>query len=157
MKKVIDDLDLKFFQCSSKDILPLRHQVLTPEQYPSSAIFGKDFLTSSLHFVGRTPRAPKALVCCASYFLVEWEGFIAYQVSGLAVAKEFQKQGAGRKILRFAEDLIKTKEGITKFWCEAPVGAIGFFESQGWTCSGPEFRSPEGGLHRKMTKGIAPF
>jgi GNAT superfamily N-acetyltransferase len=151
-------IDLNFFSCSmNSKILDLRHQALKPNDFKSSVILDKDFLKSTMHFVARTPESLKKPVCCVSYFLNTFEDVPAYQLRGMATAKDFQEMGIGERLIAFAEAIINKEKGITAFWCDTPVEMVSFLEKQGWTCSGEAFVLPDLGLRKKMTKGIAPF
>ncbi len=151
-------IDLKFFSCSiSNKILDLRHQALKPNDFKSSVILEKDFLETTMHFVARTPESPSKPVCCVSYFLNAFQDAPAYQLRGMATAKEFQEMGIGERLIAFAEAIISKEKGITAFWCDVPMELVSFFEKQGWTCSGEAFVLPDLGLRKKMSKGIAPF
>lgn len=152
------EMDLKFFCCPMDiKIFELRHQALKPNDFKSSVILGKDLLKSTMHFVAYTPESPSKPVCCVSYFLNTFEDVPAYQLRGMATAKDFQEMGIGERLMAFAEETIRKQKDITVFWCNVPVELIVFFEKQGWTCSGEAFVLPDLGLRKKMSKGIAPF
>lgn len=150
--------DLRLSYCPISDkIIDLRHEILRPGYPRDSAFFDGDDEPSTLHFVAYNAQKPDQPICCASYYLNNWEGTPAYQLRGMATAKDFQKRGIGKALTSFAEDLIEKEKGINIFWCNARIEAVRFYEGQGWTCSGEEFFMKGVGPHIKMTKGIAPF
>lgn len=156
--ETITEIGLKFFSCPmNSKIFELRHQALKPNDFKSSVILEKDFLKTTMHFVACTPESLKKPVCCVSYFLNTFQDAPAYQLRGMATAKEFQEMGIGERLIAFAESIISKEKGITAFWCDVPVELVSFFEKQGWTCSGEAFVLPNLGLRKKMSKGIAPF
>lgn len=152
------DLDLKFFCVPVGDkIIDLRHKILRPGLPRDSAVFDGDNDSDTFHFVAYTPEEPFSPVCCVTYMRNHWENTPAYQLRGMATDITFQKMGIGKKLMAFAEAFIKEKTGITSFWCNARVSAIGFYENQGWLVYGEEFTIKTAGPHKKMTKGVAPF
>lgn len=152
------NIDLKFFCCTiSNKILDLRHQTLKPNDFKSSVILDKDFLESTMHFVAYTPESPRKPVCCISYLLNTLEDVPAYQLRGMATAKEFEGRGISERLMSFAEETISKQKNINIFWCDAPVEMVSFLAKQGWTSYDETFVFPDFGLCKKMSKVIVPF
>lgn len=73
------------------------------------------------------------------------------QFRGMAVSERLQGLGIGKKLIVFAEDILKT-EKITKIWLNAREKAVPFYEKCGYKIEGEIFIIKPIGFHYLMTK-----
>ena len=137
------------------DARPLRLDVLRPGRPIEQAIFEGDDDPASLHlgaFEGTL------LVGIASFYerpfpiagtKSEW------QLRGMAVAPERRGQGCGRALLRAAMPQLAQRGG-SALWCNARVGAVGFYRTEGFEIVGDEFEIPDVGPHFLMRRPLVP-
>jgi predicted N-acetyltransferase YhbS len=72
-----------------------------------------------------------------------------WQLRGMATDAGVRGTGAGRALV--AEGLARVAaRGGELVWCDARVGAVGFYERMGFAAVTEEFDKPEGGPHRGM-------
>jgi GNAT superfamily N-acetyltransferase len=148
-------------------IIPLRHCELRQGLPLETARFPGDNLPDSLHFalfypvpencditdlVGCSP----LVTSCASCVLNTYDGEPAWQLRGMATAKEHQGKGFGGLLLQVIETdpLIHAK--THRLWCNARKVAIPFYEKHGWMTTGEFFDIPLAGTHIIMTKEVQP-
>jgi GNAT superfamily N-acetyltransferase len=82
-----------------------------------------------------------------------YPGVQAYRLRGMAVLEEARNKGVGTLILLAGEDRV-AQMGIADIWCDARIGAVGFYLRHGWTKHGEEFDIPTAGLHYRMRKKL---
>ncbi|MDQ1662558.1 MAG: hypothetical protein QOJ68_2538 [Blastococcus sp.] len=72
-----------------------------------------------------------------------------WQLRGMATDPAVRGAGAGRALV--AEGLARVAAlGGDLVWCDARIGAVGFYERMGFAVVTEQFDKPEGGLHRGM-------
>ena len=69
-----------------------------------------------------------------------------HALRAMAVAPEHRGQGIGTRILSVIRD-----ETDTDLWCNARLGAVGFYAHRGWVAVGPVFEMAGRGPHQRMT------
>jgi GNAT superfamily N-acetyltransferase len=119
----------------------LRQRVLYPGLPHSKAFYPGD---ETAQHIGAFDDAG-SLVGIASLFPRE-DGSL--QLRGMATAPLARGSGAGRAIVRFAEE--HAGQTGTPLWCNARVRAMGFYEKCGWVVEGEEFDVPDIGPHYVM-------
>ncbi len=68
----------------------------------------------------------------------------------MAVVSEYQKQGIGKKILEFfMKNII---DDIEELWCNARIGAEGFYQQLGFTSLGIIERRKDIWAHRMVLR-----
>lgn len=73
-----------------------------------------------------------------------------WRIRGMAIIPEYQKQGIGKQILDF---FMKSKsDEIKELWCNARVGAEGFYTKLGFTSQGLIERRKDIWVHRMILK-----
>jgi GNAT superfamily N-acetyltransferase len=84
-----------------------------------------------------------------------WQDQPAYQLRGMAIDASRQRQGVGRALLAFGEQHVVAHTGITTLWCNARIGAAGFYTAQGWTQIGDAYDIAGVGPHVKLWHRLA--
>lgn len=143
---------------SVSDILGLRHRVLLPGCPPVFARFEGDGHPKTWH-VGRFVRCVEGYrvgepLSCATFVLSSFMASekAAWHLRGMATDPAHQGKGFGTDLLEWSMQKIGKQTGITLFWCNARVSAIGFYEKLGWEFMSDEFEIPSVGPHRVMMK-----
>lgn len=129
---------IKIMPVGINDILGLRHRLLRPDRDEEEARFTGDGLESTIH-IGLF--AGTKLAGCLSLF-DQPNGIFdekrQYQMRGLAVEKEFQRQGLGKALVKYAEFLLLNRN-IPFVWLNARTTARVFYEKLGYHTTGDEF------------------
>jgi len=133
------------------EIFALRHAELRPGLPEETARFAADDEPGARHFGAFLPEG--ACVGCASFVPRPWQGAPALQLRGMATRADLVRTGVGRALLRFAEEELAAERGARPLlWCNARVGAVGFYERLGWTVVSDVFDVPTVGPHRAMLR-----
>jgi GNAT superfamily N-acetyltransferase len=131
----------------------VRHPILRAGLPPESTILDHDDDAGTRHF-GAYDRA--RLVGVATFFAEPCPlkpGLRAWRLRGMATVAEMQGRGAGRALV--AEGIrVAAADGAVLIWCNARVGARGFYEKVGFAAVGDEFELPDSGQHYVMTKDL---
>jgi ribosome-associated protein len=139
-----------------QQVLDLRFRILRQPLGlpPSSALFSGDDAPSTLHVVvvpahsgTEDPIASKPLVkALGCGTLLASPGKI--QLRGMAVEPDWQGQGIGQSIVRFAQRAAHCNQ--CSLWCNARIDVVPFYELCGMTVEGDAFDIPDIGVHRRM-------
>ena len=132
------------------EIVALRHRELRPGRPPHTARFPGDDEADTLH-VGAFLVSGGEAVGCASFVRRPLQEESGWQLRGMATRTDLHGRGIGRAVLRFAEDVLRGGD-IRLLWCNARVGAVGFYETMGWTVASEVFDVPTVGPHRVMRR-----
>lgn len=141
-----EDCSVAFHIVEPQAVLPLRAEVLRHGLPLSDAVFDGDDKESTVH--AGCYRNGK-LVACASVFEVSNSVFgqgKQYQLRGMAVDQAFRNCGIGRALLQYVEFLCLNRHAAI-LWCNARVGAKGFYEKNGYTFVGQPFEIDGVGTH----------
>ncbi len=130
------------------ETIPLRSSVLRPGRPSAECEFPGDDDAATFHagtFVGGR------LVSIASLYIEprEEDPPTAWRLRGMATDPDFRGSGAGRSALDACLAHARTN-GATIAWCNARIGAVGFYERQGWRVVSDEFEIPTVGPHVVM-------
>jgi len=157
MKEILDqdgDTGITICRVSIGAIIGLRHRLLRAGLPAEAAQFPGDNDTSTWHiglfYSGFPENAP--LVSCASFMLNSYKEEPAWQLRGMCTETDHQGKGLGGKLLACAEAAIIENSKVRRFWCNARVPAIPFYQRHGWIVDSEEFEIPTAGPHRKMVK-----
>ena len=137
------------------EVIDLRLAVLRPGFPREAAIFPLDREPTTHHFVAVTPA--NRIVGCVTISCRAFDSHDgdAIQLRAMAVAEEFRGAGIGRMLLaRVDEHLRALPPPRPILWCNARVGAIGFYERCGWRVVSDVFDSPPAGPHVRMTREL---
>jgi GNAT superfamily N-acetyltransferase len=140
-------------QAELSEIIALRHAELRPERPRSSAEFAGDTETTTRHF-GAFLAGTSESVGCASFMLQPYEGEPAWQLRGMATRADLVHRGIGTALLRLAEVVLRNEMGARVLWCNARVGAAGFYRSRGWQLVSNAFEIPDVGPHHRMLRRL---
>ena len=98
----------------------------------------------------------KKLIGIASFSLENYNKFNIdrqYRLRGMAILKDFQRLGAGRLLINYAEQLI-LEQNIEILWCVGRIGVQGYYEKLGFKTYGEIFYYEPSGDHVIMYKEI---
>ena len=131
----------------------VRLPVLRAGMPPESAILDRDDDHGTRHF-GAFDGA--RLVGVATFFAEPCPlrpGTKAWRLRGMATLDDMQGRGAGSALV--AEGVrAATASGAALMWCNARIGARGFYEKLGFVAVGDEFELPVTGPHYMMIKDL---
>lgn len=137
---------------------PLRSAILRPGQPPEALVYAGDDVPGSFHagaFLGRElvgvatvypepmPAAPAA----------DLDSFNAFRLRGMATRADVQGRGLGRAVLQRCIEHVREREAEV-LWCNARVGALGFYQRLGFATLGEVFEIAGIGPHYVMWKAV---
>ena len=138
-------------------VFPLRTQILRPAWRGRLAINPEDATATHVAaFEGEAvigvatiypeapPEAVQGEIPAAAY-----RDRASVRLRGMATSEAARGSGAGRAVLLRAFDAARAA-GHTHLWCNARVGALGFYDRMGLAAVGAEFDIPEIGGHYVM-------
>jgi ribosomal protein S18 acetylase RimI-like enzyme len=137
------------------ETLPLRAAVLRPHQSSVELIFPGDNAPDTLHLGAY---ADGEIVGIASLYHNPPPGesdLTAWQLRGMAVAPEVQRQGYGKALAEKCIEEVAARGGRI-LWCNARTPAVEFYRTLGFEVQGEEFHIPNVGPHFHMWRSIGP-
>ena len=135
----------------SNDVHLIRISVLRKGKNLISCPFIGDNLSTTTHlglFIDQK------LVGIVSVFKIKHDNFYnsnQFQIRGMAVLDEFQKQGYGALLIKAAEKVIDTSKNAL-IWLNARELALSFYKKQGYEITGIPFLIENIGIHYTMIK-----
>jgi predicted N-acetyltransferase YhbS len=143
---------------TTAECIGLRGAVLRPGMPISTAHFPGDDEPATFHVVAEQGGA---IVGCATFMMrpypLDHEARRAWQLRGMAVDPTLQGSGVGTSILGESMRILRAQDPPVPdgaiLWCKARVGAIPFYERNGWITVGGEFHLPPIGMHKIMRFG----
>lgn len=141
-------------QLSAADVIPLRHQVLREGKPRESAIFAGDELAATTHWGACAEDGRILAVATLMRSPKPGSSLPAWQVRGMASAPEVRGQGFGAAVLQAVMVYVASQEPGAVLWCNARVGALGFYRAQGFETEGPEFEIAGVGPHFVMWRKL---
>ena len=131
----------------------LRHIVLRPSQSIEDSKYDTDHEEDAFH-IGAFLQGK--LISVASFiidrnpdFSIEWQ----YRLRQMATLEEYRKLGAGRAVVNFAENIIKSR-GCNFLWCKGRTTVQKYYENLGFKPHGDVFDYPPIGPHIVMYKQL---
>ncbi|MFV5694723.1 GNAT family N-acetyltransferase [Flavobacterium sp. LB3P122] len=138
-------------QISALETFPVRHPVLRANKSIDSCHFDGDNLKATIHF-GLLDQ--NNLIGVISIFEAKNDLFTAekqFQIRGMAVLKEYQKKGFGKKLICNSEKHC-SDQNVNLIWFNARKEAIRFYEKMGYQVKGSPFEIKGVGEHVIMFK-----
>ncbi|TBR41418.1 N-acetyltransferase [Marinomonas agarivorans] len=121
-------LDIRY--TTLNEVLPIRHQVLWPDEPMENCIVSGD--GTALHIAGYLG---DEIVCVASIYQEETGRF---RLRKFATLTQYQSQGIGSKVLNFIIAELKQKQAIS-LWCDARETAMPFYQRFGFAAISGRF------------------
>lgn len=138
---------------SAEQTIDLRHRVLRAHQPRSACVYPGDDAHDSFH-VGAVEAGQ--IQCIASFFRQDAPYCAAssvFRLRGMATAPAFRGQGLGTKVLKAGCEQARSL-GASEIWCNARVGALGFYIPQGFVKVSDEFEIEGIGPHFVLAKKL---
>ncbi len=131
----------------------VRHPVLRAEKPIESCRFDGDTLETTIHF---GLYDADNLLGVVSLFEAKNDLFTnekQFQIRGMAVLKQYQKKGLGKKLIIHAEKHC-SKQKPNLIWFNARKEAVGFYKKMKYQTKGQPFEIKEVGEHIVMFKDV---
>jgi GNAT superfamily N-acetyltransferase len=141
----VTSVPVRVRRASVDEILPLRHAVLRPGLPRDAARFDGDDAPDTVHVAAVDDDG--AVVGCATLVHQPLDGAGTWRLRGMATRPDRVRQGIGAAVLRAIE-----ASAPGTLWCDARVGAVPFYASQGWAVISDVYDVPGVGPHRRMRK-----
>jgi len=144
-------------ECRLDEVLALRQAVLRPHQRREELVFPGDDDPRAAHFCAED--AVEGIVSVVSVLPEppQWEPSAAqaWRLRAMATAPGWRGRGVGTAVLAVAIAHVRARGGGL-FWCNARLGAVGFYEKAGMTTIGEPFEVPVIGPHIAMWAQVVP-
>ncbi len=127
-------------------ILPLRADVLRKGLTKEDARFDLDQDSSTLHVC---VKIDDEVIACASLMAIcndNFEDKKQYQLRGVAVKEEYQKNGYGKALMQYC-DFLALNRNVSLIWCNSRVNAVDFYLKCGYLSTNKEFFINNVGKH----------
>lgn len=142
---------------------PLRSEILRPGQPPEALTYPGDDVPGSFHagaflgstLVGIATVYPEPMPSDLGSSLPDatLDPFNAFRLRGMATRADVQSQGIGRAVLLRCIEHVRER-GAEVLWCNARIGALGFYRGLGFETLGEEFKVEGIGPHFVMWKAM---
>ena len=153
------------FELPSRNVRPLRTRILRPTWTDRLATYPEDDAPDTFHAAGFTPGSDEVHGTATIYPEAppaERRGGIpeaayaegaAFRLRGMATSDEARGTGIGRDLLMACFAHVREADG-RYLWCNARIGAVGFYERMGLQTVGPEFPIEGIGPHFVMWRAL---
>ena len=142
---------------SAAETRGLRSFVLRPGQPPESLVYHGDELSASFHAGGYIDGQLVGIATVYPEPMPDPPADLAdaetYRLRGMATHPSFQGRGVGREVLGLCLAHIR-EQGGEVLWCNARVGAQGFYERLGFETIGEPFEIEGIGPHYVMWRRV---
>ena len=131
----------------------LRHEILRPHQSLEDCKYDTDNKDESFH-IGAF--IDDKLISIASFCMENHPDFSfenQYRLRAMATLQEYRLLGAGRLVVKYAEDIIKDK-GFNFLWCNGRTSVKDYYLRLGFKIYGEEFDYPPIGNHVILYKEL---
>ena len=134
----------------AEEIRPLRQRILRPRQRFEDTVYPGDDLDDTVHFGAFDG---ERLVGIASLYREDRpdgpEG--GWRLRGMATEPDVRGAGFGAALLGACVERVAAAGG-TELWCNARLGAVGFYERAGFQVVSEQFDIPDLGPHVVMAR-----
>jgi GNAT superfamily N-acetyltransferase len=127
---------------AAEDTHELRRALLRPHQTPAEMVWPGDDTPDALHVGGFRNNRVVGIATIHRQRLPGSAEHQAWRIRGMAVEHGQRGRGLGAMLLHRCLDHAQS-EGARVVWCNARVGAFGFFEHHGFRRRGDPFELPE--------------
>jgi len=131
-----ETLGVVYRKATLGEIRPRREKILIEGTDRDSPEFDGDYDPNTLHMGAF---AEGRNIACLSLMPSDYEGQTAYQLRGMAVLPESQKQGFGKSLLNFSEKWLLRQTSARLLWCNARSAAVDYYAKMGWEKVSDEF------------------
>jgi predicted GNAT family N-acyltransferase len=137
------------------DTWPLRRRVLRPHQEGEAVVLPGDDDARAAHLGARDDEGAIVGVASVMPETCPWapERRDTWRLRGMATAEGHRGAGIGSELLRAAVAHVHAQGG-TLVWCNARVGALAFYEREGFVVAGERYVDPELGPHVPMQREL---
>ena len=140
---------------SPAETWPLRKRVLRPHQDGDAVVLGGDEHPRAAHFGARDAEGRVVGVATVAPETCPWapqrEG--AWRLRGMATEEGRRGTGIGAAVLRAALEHVRAQGGRL-VWCNARVGALRFYEREGFAAGAERYDDPVLGPHVPMWREV---
>lgn len=134
------------------EVRPLRQLVLRPGRPPGDSVYPGDNDEGTVHLAAFDGGRVAGI---ASLYREARPGqAVGWRLRGMATDPDRRGRGYGAALLAACEDHVATHGG-GELWCNARVGALGFYRQAGFETVGDEFEVAGIGPHYVMTKLVS--
>ena len=130
----------------ASEVIPLRAAVLRPGRPVGDAVWVSDTLNDTKHWVAEQHDRIIGVATVVRAPFPDGDG-PEWQLRGMAVDSECRSTGVGRQLLAQVMTDIDAP-----MWCNARIGAVAFYQRQGWRVASAEFEVPTIGIHVRMVR-----
>ncbi len=144
---------MKVLRINASDTYQIRNQILRPGKPVEACHYDNDENEQTFHLGAFLD---SKLVSVASFYFEKNEKLeeeYQYRLRGMATLKEHQGKGLSSALLKTAFPIIK-QNFCQLLWCNARVGAQGFYQKVGFEKIGGEYNIKDIGPHVLMYKNI---
>ena len=131
----------------------VRHPVLRAGKPIDSCYFEGDNLVTTKHFGIFEEENLIGVISIFKNNHAYFDDTISYQIRGMAVLENFQKQGLGQKLMKHCEDYIVSHKS-SLIWFNARKNAVGFYKKLDYKIIGDAFVIQDVGTHYFMYKKL---
>ena len=132
----------------------LRHMILRPSQSIEDSIYDTDHEEDAFHvgafFQGKLISVASFIIDRNPHFPTERQ----YRLRQMATLEEYRTLGAGRAVVYFAENILKSR-GCSLLWCKGRTTVQKYYENLGFKSHGDVFDYPPIGPHIVMYKELS--
>ncbi|MFO7744928.1 MAG: GNAT family N-acetyltransferase [Psychroflexus sp.] len=146
-------MPIEFKYISSSETKDLRHLVLRQGKPRNSCDMQGDELKSTIH-IGAFLNS--RCVGVLSLFLSKTHklpNLSQYQLRGMAVDPQYQRQNIGRELVLYSEGELN-KKNVDVLWCNAREIAVGFYKKLNFEVISDQFQIADVGPHFVMAKKL---
>ncbi|MET0293087.1 MAG: GNAT family N-acetyltransferase [Steroidobacteraceae bacterium] len=146
--------DVRIARVTAAEVRPLRSEVLRPGTPPEKLVYDGDDAADALHVGARSADGVIQGIASLCRESAPGRSETAWRLRGMATRPERRGTGLGRRLLQACFRHVRS-EGGALLWCNARVGAVGFYERLGLKREGEVFDVPDVGPHYVMSRWLA--
>lgn len=149
-------------RCGPDDVIDLRQVVLRPHMSRDDVRYPADRSPATAHFCAEDEAGRVVSVATLLQEAPPWRPDVlhGWHLRGMATDPDWRGRGAGSAVLSAVFAYVSGAGGGV-LWCNARLGAVGFYERAGMATSGKPWEDPVIGPHIAMLifipSGRAPF